>query len=156
MAEPEQTTEAFDPNQRMALVCIDPGDRQSAVMQGLQELGYRVQAAENPADSAERLRKSTYEVLVIDQEFQSATPHDNPVLKAIQVMPMTTRRYIFVVLLGKELKTADNMTAFAESANIVVNVNDLPQIKAIIQRGVADNDQFYRVFRQVLQEAGRR
>ena len=63
---------------------------------------------------------------------------------------------IFVALLGKEFKTSDNMTAFAESVNIVVNVNDIPQFQTIIQRGVVDNDQFYRVFRQVLQEAGKR
>ena len=151
-----EKVETFDPNVRLALVCVNAGDRQDAVVQALQELGYRTQVAETPADTVERLRKMAYEVLIIDQEFQGATPHDNPVLKAIQVMPMTTRRYIFVVLLGKDFKTYDNMTAYSESVNLVVNVNDLSQVKVILERAVADNDLFYRVFRQVLQEAGRR
>ena len=156
MAETDQGIAGYDANQRLALVCVDDAERKAAVTQALQELGYRAYLAENPADANERMRKESYEILVIDEEFQGATPHDNPLLKAVQAIPMATRRYIFVVLLGKELKTFDNMTAFCQSVNVVVNVNDMAQIKAIIQRGAADNDQFYRVFRQVLQEAGRR
>jgi hypothetical protein len=156
MAETDPGSAGYDANQRLALVCVDHAERKAAVTQALQELGYRAYVAENPTDTNERMRKESYEVLVLDEEFQGARPHDNPLLKAVQAMPMATRRYIFVVLLGKEFKTFDNMTAFCQSVNVVVNVNDMAQIKTIIQRGAADNDQFFRVFRQVLQEAGRR
>ena len=93
---------------------------------------------------------------VLDEEFQGATPLDNPVLKAIAVMSITVRRYVLVALVGKDVKTFDNMTAFAKSVNVVVNVNDLPQLVGVLRRALADNNEFYRVYRQVLREAGKR
>ncbi|MBI2217374.1 MAG: hypothetical protein HYU51_08760 [Candidatus Rokubacteria bacterium] len=148
--------EAYDINQRLALVCIDDADRKAEVSAAVQELGYRPQFGENPAHVLDRIRKNSYEVVVVDEAFQGSSPQDHPVLKHLQWMPMTLRRYVFVALLGPELKTYDNMTAFSRSVNLVVNYNDVAQIKPILQRGIADNDQFYRVLRQVLQEAGKR
>ena len=140
----------------LALVGVDDADRQAAVARALEELGYRAQVGENTADVIERLRKTSYEVIVLDEAFQGSTPLDNELLGSIQWMPMTVRRYMFIALLGQDLKTFDNMMAFAKSVNVVVSYGDLGQLKAIFERGISDNDQFYRVFRQVLQEAGKR
>ena len=148
--------ETYDINQRLALVCVDHPERQGLTLAALQDLGYRAQVAASALDTIERLRKSAYEVVIVDSEFKGATAHDNPVLKAIQAMPMSARRYIFVGLIGTTFNTFDNMSAFGESVNLVVHVKDVGQLKAILQRAIEDNDLFYRVFRQVLQEAGRR
>ena len=153
---PEAEQEAFEENQRLALLCDDVAEHQALLRPGLQELGFKVQVPSNSADAIERMRKNSYEVIVLDEEFQGATAHDNPVLKMIHSMAMPVRRYIFVALLGNQFKTFDNMIAFAKSVNAVVNVNDLPQLKGILRQGIAENDQFYRVFREVLREVGRR
>jgi CheY-like chemotaxis protein len=149
-------TETFDVNQRFALVAVDDENRKAAVTGALQELGLRVHAAATTDDGYDRLRKTSYDVVVIDQAFQGGTPLDNPLLQQVKTMPASTRRYMFVALLGQNLKTMDNMTAFAASVNGVINYNDLAQAKAILERGIAENDQFFRVLRSVLQEAGRR
>ena len=148
--------ESYDEGARLSLVCADAADRQASVKSVLQDLGYTVQVAGSAADAIERMRKSTYEVIVLDEEFQGSTEHDNAVLKALQTMPMSIRRYIFLALLGRRVRTLDNLMAFARSANLVVNINDLSQLKAILARGIADNDRFYRVYREVLRESGRR
>jgi ActR/RegA family two-component response regulator len=148
--------EAFEVNQRLALICVDDDDRKAEVSAAVQELGYRPHIGGSPPEVLERLRKNAYEIVVVDESYEGSSPHDHPVLNALQWMPMTTRRYMFVALLGGDVKTLDNMMAFAKSVNLVVHYNDVPQIKAALQRAVADNDQFYRVFRQVLQEAGKR
>ena len=59
-------------------------------------------------------------------------------------------------LLAADVKTLDNASAFARSVNAVVNTNDLGQFTPLLRRSVADNDAFYRVFREVLQAAGKR
>lgn len=148
--------ETFDLNQKYALLAIDDEDRKGEVSAGLQELGYKVHLATSADDGRDRLRKTAYEIVVIDQGFQGGTLLDNPLLKLLQGMPMTTRRYMFVALLSPEVKTLDNMTAFAHSVNAVVSYNDIAQIKPILQRALVDNDQFFRVVRTVLQEAGKR
>ncbi len=149
-------SEMFDVNQRLGLLCIDDGDRRTIATAALEELGYRIHFATSTDDAAERVRKNSYEVVLVDQAFQGASPHDNPFLAKIQWLPITIRRYMFVTLLGAEFKTFDAMMAFAKSVNLVVGYADMAQLKAILQRGVADNDQFYRVFRQVLAETGKR
>jgi CheY-like chemotaxis protein len=149
-------TEAFDINQRFALVAVDDEGRKAAISDALHELGFRVHAAESTDDGHDRLRKTAYETVVIDQAFQGGTLLDNPLLQSVQTMPATSRRYMFVALLAPDVKTLDNMTAFATSVNAVVNYSDLQQAKAIFERGIAENDQFFRVLRTVLQEAGKR
>jgi CheY-like chemotaxis protein len=141
---------------RLSLVCVDVPERQAAVKGVLLDLGYTVQLAASVADAIDRMRKSAYEVIVLDEEFQGSTAHDNAVLRAVHTMPMSIRRYVFVTLLGRRLASLDTLMAFARSVNLVVNVADLSQLKAILAGGIADNDRFYRVYRDVLREAGRR
>jgi CheY-like chemotaxis protein len=139
-----------------ALVCVDAADDQAAVTIALHELGYTADAATSAEDATERLRKNSYEAIVLDEEFKGATEHDNPVLAAVHAMPMSTRRYIFVTLIGRRFGTLDNMMAFARSVNLVVHVSDVSQLTAILSKAIEDNDRFYRVYREVLKEAGKR
>ena len=141
---------------RMGLVCVDVPDLQAAVTMAVHELGYTADVATSALDATERLRKNTYEIVVLDEEFQGSTEHDNAVLSAIHAMPMSTRRYVFVALIGRRVGTLDNMMAFARSVNLVVHVSDVSELTAILSRAVEDNDRFYRVYREVLREAGRR
>ena len=151
-----ETTEGFDINQRFALVAVDDETRKAAVTDALQGLGFRVHVAASTDEGHDRLRKTAYEVVAIDQAFQGGTALDHPLLQQLQMMSAATRRYMFLALLASDVKTLDNMGAFAASVNAVINYNDLAQAKAIFERGIAENDQFFRVFRTVLQEAGKR
>ena len=148
--------DATDLDVRRALLCVDAGDRQAAVTAALTELGYEPDVAAGSADAVDRMRKTTYPVVIVDETFEGAAPVDNGVLKALAAMSMTLRRYMFVALLGADVKTLDNATAFARSVNAVVNVDDLGQLGPILRRAIADNDAFYRVFREVLAAAGKR
>jgi DNA-binding NtrC family response regulator len=141
---------------QLALVCVDVPDRQAAVKTALHELGYAADVATSAVDATERLRKNAYEIVVLDEEFQGSTEHDNAVLNAVHAMLMSVRRYVFVTLIGRRFGTLDNMMAFAKSVNLVVHVSDLSQLTAILSRAVEDNDRFYGVFRDVLREAGKR
>jgi hypothetical protein len=60
-----------------------------------------------------------------------------------------------VGLIGKQFRTLDNMTAFVKSVSFVVAEREIAKIKAITRQAVAENDQFYRVFREALREAGK-
>lgn len=141
---------------RLALVCVDEGDRQSAVTAALTELGYAVHAPAGAEDAIDRMRKNAYEVVVVDETYEGVSALDNTVLQALAGMSMSVRRYMFVALIGADLKTLDNGAAFARSVNAVVSANDVVQLTPILRRAIAENDSFYRVFREVLQAAGKR
>ena len=141
---------------RLALVCEDAPERQSVIKAALEQIGFAMLAPKNAEDAIQRVRRDTYEVVIIDEQYQGAGPLDNPVLTAIRTMQMSQRRWMFVMLLGRQFKTFDNAMAFARSVNVVVNLNDLPHLPAILKKGIAEHVDFYRVFRQVLAEAGKK
>jgi CheY-like chemotaxis protein len=150
----ESTQSPFD--QRLVLVCENAAERQSIIQVALEQLGYTMLPATTAEEASERLRRHAFEIVIVDERFEASGVLDNPVLKTLNTMPIALRRQIFVVLLGREFKTFDNMMAFVRSVNVVVNLNDLPHLPAIIRKGLEDNNEFYRVFREMLIEVGRR
>ena len=141
---------------RLALVCEDAPERQAVIKVALEQVGFAMLAVKNADEAVERMRRDVYELVIIDEQYQGATPLDNPILGALRTMPMAQRRWMFVVLVGRQFKTFDNAMAFARSVNVVVNVNDLPHLPAILKKGITDHVEFYRTFRQALTEAGKR
>ena len=138
-----------------ALICVDAGDRRDAVRAALDELGYTAETAD-ASTAIDQLRKVPYQLVVVDEGYGGGSALDNPILKALNTMAMSVRRYMFVALVAADVKTLDNAAAFARSVNAVVNPNDLGQLAGLLRRAIADNDAFYRVFREVLQAAGKR
>ena len=106
------------------------------------------------ADGLSRLRKNRYEIVLVNEEFGGSLM-DNLVLRTIQPMAMATRRHMCIGLIGKQLRTFDHMTAFANSVNFVVAEHEVSKLKAIIRQAVSENDEFYLVFRECLREAGK-
>ena len=151
----EAGTPEFQP-QRLVMVCEDAPERQAVIKAALEQIGLTMFPAKTAEEAIGRLRRDPFEAVILDEQFQGSSPLDNAVLKDLQSMQMGVRRYIFVILLGREYKTFDNMMAFTRSVNVVVNLNDLPHLPAILRKGVADNNEFYRVLRGVLQDTGRR
>jgi CheY-like chemotaxis protein len=141
---------------RLALVCEDASERQAVIRAALEQIGFAMLAPKNAEDAIQRVRRDTYEVVIINEQYQGAGALDNPVLAIIRDMPMSQRRWMFVTLLGRQFKTFDNAMAFARSVNVVVNLNDLPHLPAILKKGITDHVEFYRTFRQVLAEVGKR
>jgi len=155
MADETQGQASFG-GQRLVLVCETAPERQGVIRAALEQLGFTMLPATTAEEAGERLRRQVFEIVVVDEQFESSGVLDNAVLKMINGMPIGVRRHMFVVLLGREFKTFDNMMAFARSVNVVVNLNDLPHLPAIVRKGLEDNNDFYRVFRDMLAEVGKR
>jgi CheY-like chemotaxis protein len=141
---------------RLVLVCVDDASRQGVIKAALEQLGFTMYAAKSTEEAVERLRRDAFEIAVVDEQFQGSNALDNEVLQALSTMPMSIRRYMYVALLGRTYKTFDNMAAFSRSVNVVVNLNDLPHLPAILRKGITENNEFYRVFREMLAEVGKR
>ncbi|MGH7276184.1 MAG: hypothetical protein ACREIY_04065 [Candidatus Rokuibacteriota bacterium] len=141
---------------KLVLVCENAPERQGVIRAALEQLGYAMLSATTAEEATERMRRQIFEIMIVDEQFESSGVLDNAVLKMLNTMPIGIRRHMFVVLLGREFKTFDNMMAFTRSVNVVVNLNDLPHLPAIVKKGLEDNNDFYRVFRDMLAEVGKR
>jgi len=136
-------------------VCENAPERQIVIKAALEQLGYTMLPASTAEEAGERLRRHAFDIVIVDERFESSGVLDNAVLKMLNTMPIGARRQVFVALLGREFKTFDNMMAFARSVNVVVNLNDLPHLPAILRKGLEDNNDFYRIFREMLAEVGK-
>ena len=142
--------------QRLVLVCENAPERQIVIKAALEQLGYTMLPASTGEEAGERLRRHAFDIVIVDERFESSGVLDNAVLKMLNTMPIGARRQVFVALLSREFKTFDNMMAFARSVNVIVNLNDLPHLPAILRKGLEDNNDFYRIFREMLAEVGKR
>lgn len=149
----EATEEEFVEGQRLAMACFDSTEAQAAVKTALEGLGYTVRTPAKPQEAVARLRRSKYEVLILQESYGG--PGGNPVLSALQPMAMSFRRHMCVGLVGEKLRTMDNLAAFALSVNFVVAEKELGKIQSIVRHAVAENEVFYRLFKEALHEAGR-
>ncbi|MBI5624608.1 MAG: zinc-ribbon domain-containing protein [Elusimicrobia bacterium] len=144
----------FVEGRKLAMVCLDAVASRAAVQAALETMGCTVHVPASGEEAVLRLRRNRYELLIVHEAYGGA-PDQNLVLKTLQPMGMALRRHICVGLVGKEVLTLDHMTAFAKSVNFVVAEKDLDKAGVIIRQAAADNDQFYRGFREALKEAGR-
>ncbi len=147
------TEEDFVEDQRLAMICFEQPQILVVVRAALEGLGYTVHVPAKADDAVQRLRQNRYEVLLLHEDY-GGSPENNLVLLTIQPMVMTQRRHMCVGLVGKQFRTFDHMLAFAKSVNFVVAERELNKIKAITYQAVSENDQFYRVFREALRDAG--
>ena len=120
----------------------------------LDGLGYTVHIPLTPDDAVHRVRANHYELLILHEEY-GGTTESNLVLQTIQPMTMVLRRHMCVGLVGREFRTFDYLTAFTKSVNFVVAERELSKIRGIVRQAVAENDQFYRVFRESMRNAGK-
>lgn len=138
-----------------ALICEpDPAVREKLSASLKSELGYQVTAPVTAKDALNAMRFHLFDVVVLNDLFDTEDPKTNAVLAYLENMPMATRRRFFVALVGT-YRTMDKMTAFNRSVNTVINMQDIDNVAKIIKGGAADNRLFYHVFQETQQKMGR-
>lgn len=150
MSSPESSKmDFFELGDKTSLICADPATTE--VIRGtLKELGFKSHIAETGEMGIERIRYTTYDVIVIQETFAGSSLQSNAVLKYLQPLPMNQRRYSFVCLIGPSFKTLDAMQAFAQSVHVVVNPADLPNLSPILKKSLAEFDLLYKVYKDVV------
>jgi CheY-like chemotaxis protein len=138
-----------------ALVCEpDPAVREK-IGDGLKDLGYQVTVPEKAKDALKAMRFHVFDVVVVNELFDTANPEANDVLQYLENLNMATRRRTFVALVSEKYRTMDNMAAFNRSVNIVINLNSIGDAGKIVKQGVVDNRAFYHIFQETLQKMGK-
>ncbi len=136
-----------------SLVCMGGEESKTQVSDALEAMGLAVTWAADVSQALTRMKYHLFNVVVVDDQFD--TPGQTGVLESLRALEMVSRRRIFVVLVTQRFRTLDNMAAFHESVNLVVNGSSLKDVKKILVRGIQDHDRFYAVFTDSLKETGK-
>ena len=147
--------EFLEVGDKVALICADT-TTVDAIKPVLKDLGYKIHIGESAEHAIERIRYTNYDIVVLHEHFAGSVLNSNIVLHYLAWMPMAQRRYTFTCLVGASFITLDAMQAFGQSVHLVVNPLDLPNIAAVLRRGLQEFEEIYGVYRDTLNSLGER
>jgi CheY-like chemotaxis protein len=143
----------FELGDKTSLICADPTTIEVA-KDTLRELGFKFHTAETPELAVERIRYTNYDCIILQENFAGSSLKSNAVLSFLANLPMAQRRLWFICLVGPSFKTLDAMQAFGQSVHLVLNPSDLPNLGPILKKGLAEFEQLYRTYKDVLAAQG--
>ena len=133
-----------------ALVCVDHQQYQKIVVPQLIDLTYKVHLGLFEEDVILKLKTYSYDVVVIYENFKGCKVENNPLLREMIQMSDARRREHFVILLSHRYATNDAMSAFVQSVDQIVNIADLANFKPILRRGLAQYNELYQAFNEMV------
>jgi CheY-like chemotaxis protein len=138
-----------------ALVCeSDPATREK-ISSVLRPMDYQITEPASMKDAVKNMRFHIYDVVILNENFDTENPDNNIVLNSLANLNVGTRRQVFVALLSSRFRTMDNMTAFNKSVNVIINMKNIDDISVILKRSLTDNTAFYHAFKEALKKKGR-
>ncbi len=151
--EDDEPMEIYDEHDKIALVMDQKNEDE--INKALTDLGYKLQTARTPDHGVHKMKFTEFHVVVFHERFGGVDREENPLYKFIQDLPMTTRRKTFISMVGPELKSTDNMQAYAYSVNQVINEKDMDKLDVILKKGINENDMFYRIYKETMVALGK-
>jgi len=140
---------------KTAIICESSPLVRQTIIDNLQLMEYQVTIADNSRDALKRMRYHTYDLVVVNEDFDCDDPSTNGIILYLERLGMAIRRNMFVALVSARHRTMDNMIAFHRSVNLIINVKNIEDIGKIISRGITDNGLFYRMHKEMMKETGR-
>ena len=144
-----------DTNNETAMICEnDPVIRQK-ISSTLKSLDFNVIESATFKEVLKYLNFHTFNVIVVNENFDSGTGGINNVLNYMEQLPMSTRRQIFVVLISATFATMDYMHSFNKSVNLIINQDDITELALILKKEIEENEYFYHVFKEYYRKFGK-
>ena len=151
----QEKMDFFEVGDRTALICADPNTTEMA-RKTFRELGFKFHTAETTDLAIDRMRYTPYDCIIVHENFAGSSLRSNAVLNYLAPLPMSLRRNSFVCLVGPSVKTLDAMQAFGQSVHLVINPADLPNLTAILKKGLAEFESLYVAFKEAVNTLGER
>jgi CheY-like chemotaxis protein len=126
-----------------ALVLHPEPNVTSTIQESMETVGYQTMAAATVDEAIEKMRFLNFSCIVLHDHFEASSLDDSELHRFMCRMPMSRRRYIFYILLGKELQTLYDMQALALSANLVVAERDLKYFDVILRKAIPDYEELF-------------
>jgi len=149
----QEKMEFFELGDKTSLICADPNTTDTAKLT-LKELGFKFHTAETPELAVERMRYTSYDCIVVHENFAGSSLRSNAVLNYLTPLSMAQRRHSFVCVVGPSFKTLDAMQAFGQSVHLVLNPSDLPNLGPILKKSLAEFELLYRAYKEAFAVLG--
>ncbi|MGV1100097.1 hypothetical protein ACUUL3_11910 [Thiovibrio sp. JS02] len=118
------------------------------------EMGYQPSYVDSAEAAIEKMQFMSFDAVVLHSRFEGGGVDDSTFHQYMREMAMSKRRYIFYVLVGSEFRTLYDLEALANSANLVINDNDIGHLSLVLKKGMSDYDELFGPFIDALKHYG--
>ncbi len=126
-----------------ALLLMGNGQERDRFSSDLQELGYRVESADTPAEAVTKLKCSDFAAILMHVEFGSESLAESAVHNYLTWLPTAKRRTLFYILVGPNFRTLYGLEALSLSVNLVINDADAEQLTSILRKSFRDYEELF-------------
>ena len=151
---PPGTDDKISRDDRSALVCCHEPEYREYLHTQLRPLGFKVHHAPSAQVAIQRLTVRSYQVIVLLENLEGCTLQKNPMLRHLTAMPMDERRGIYLVMLCQAFATGDELNAYAQSVDLLINYQDIANFAELMAPALEDHEIGNRHFQAIWQELG--
>jgi hypothetical protein len=138
-----------------SMVCEhDPAIAQK-IRETLKSLNINVIEAATAKEALKYTTFHTFNVVIVNENFDIGKDGINKVLKYFEILPMTVRRKIFIVLISPTFATMDYMNTLNKSVNLIINEDEISGMGLILNKEMEENEYFYHVFKDYQRKLGK-
>ena len=120
---------------KTALVCEQDNAIREQMTSVLELMEYYITVPESSRDALKKMRYHNYDIILINELFDTPDPGANGVLIYLERLNMAIRRNIYVAMLTTRYRTMDHMAALNKSVNLIINLQNIGDFGKILNRG---------------------
>jgi hypoxanthine phosphoribosyltransferase len=144
-----------DINNETAMICENDPVIKQKIGSALKSLDFNVIESATLKETLKYLSFHTFNVIVVDETFDTGPDGVNYFLNYLENLPMSIRRQIFVVLISSTFATMDYMHSLNKSVNLIINRDDISETGLILKKEMEENEYFYHVFKEFNRKYGK-
>ncbi|MBU0960125.1 MAG: zinc-ribbon domain-containing protein [Proteobacteria bacterium] len=126
-----------------ALILIQPGKERDKVSEAVESIGYQPTFAHSAEDAMEKMQFINYAGVILHSQFEGTELDNSSFHRFMCDMGMQKRRFIFYILIGPKFFTLYDLEALANSANLVVNDREVPQLVTILRKAIPQYEELF-------------
>ena len=139
----------------MALILMHKGAETSAVRDAYEEEGFLTVFAESTSDALDSMQFTPFSAAALHSRFEGDAVNRNKFHVFMRKMAMIRRRNIHYTLIGPEFQTLYDLQALSNSANLVVNDNEISQFNLILKKSLHESQKLFGPMAEALINQGR-
>jgi len=149
-----QETEVIE-DTPMALILVSKGPELNTVREAYENEEFLPVFADSLDDAISRMQFTPFAALALHTRFEGDSLENNTLHIFMKKMAMIRRRNIHYTLIGPDFQTLYDLQALSNSANLVVNDNELSNFRIILKKSLHESQKLFGPLAESLVSHGR-
>ncbi len=125
------------------LILVQPGKNLDTIIKAVESIGYQASFAETSQEAIGKMQFVNFASVILHSNFERDELEQSSFHQFMRDMPMNKRRFVFYILVGKTFSTLYDLEALANSANLVVNDREIPELLTILRKAIPSYEDLF-------------